>query len=679
MNQADAGVSSPCNLDANLCTTDHCNGSGMCVFQSNVMCPAPNPPCEGGAVCNPTTGMCVNQADAGVSTPCDRDANQCTVDHCSGSGQCVQQSTVTCQAANPPCEAGQVCDPATGMCMNQPDAAVSTACNRDANLCTTDHCNGAGQCVFQSNVTCQAAEPPCEGGAVCNPTTGMCVNQPDAAISSPCQPDEDLCTTHHCDGNGECALQDEVECAEPETPCDGGQRCDPETGMCEDAPEPALSTPCEGDADMCTVEHCDGAGECVFLERSDDPLCDNHFKCYREFPRTRFEPVAVELIDQFKATTAEVERPERFCNPVDKNGEGMDDPTAHLNCYRLDEEHFDNVDVIVSNQFGDNQRLTVRRVDSLCVPAIKDEIPSELDINHYKCYKVLRSRGEKRFEEREVMLEDQFETKRTIVKRPKYLCNPVQKNDEPVPSPESHLLCYSIKDARGQAPFDPRPIDVEDQFTPPEVKAVRGDCREVSFLCVPSLKRLASETTTTLSSTTTTTVAVSSAALCGNGTVGAGEECERAGDCGSDGVACERCRCVGAGDVRVTLAWQGGSDLDLHVVDPSGEEIYYDNPTSETGGVLDTSTGPTCEDGSTTNVENVYWPAGTAPAGSYRVLVNYVASCAGDVAPPQFTLTTLIDGDTRVYLSNAITPDPSCGQCMPTGTCICQPVALFSR
>ena len=44
---------------------------------------------------------------------------------------------------------------------------------------------------------------------------------------------------------------------------------------------------------------------------------------------------------------------------------------------------------------------------------------------------------------------------------------------------------------------------------------------------------------------------------------------------------------VGTGDVQVSLTWSAASDLDLHVVEPSGEEIYFLAPESVTSGTLD--------------------------------------------------------------------------------------------
>jgi hypothetical protein len=77
----------------------------------------------------------------------------------------------------------------------------------------------------------------------------------------------------------------------------------------------------------------------------------------------------------------------------------------------------------------------------------------------------------------------------------------------------------------------------------------------------------------------------------------------------------------GTGDVRATLTWTGDCDLDLHVIDPSGTEIYYGNPSSPTGGRLDVDDIPGSGDVGT-HIENIYWPTGGAPGGSYRAFVR---------------------------------------------------------
>jgi hypothetical protein len=261
---------------------------------------------------------------------------------------------------------------------------------------------------------------------------------------------------------------------------------------CTSAPK-ALSFPCEADGDPCTIDHCDGAGSCVFMSPGQGPECaDDHYKCYKS--RADFEQRSVSLVDQFGQSTATVLRPDRFCNPVDKNNEGINNPDAHLNCYRIREPSGPSRDVVVNNQFGD-LRLTATKAHSLCVPAIKDQVGNldDLGINHFKCYRVRRTPGFAAFTRRDVPLADQFEIKNTTVVRPFVLCNPVNKNGEGVPDPTNHLICYRIKDVSGQAPFVPVQPNVTDQFVVQDLQTLRRtDCRRARLLCVPSSKRIAS-------------------------------------------------------------------------------------------------------------------------------------------------------------------------------------------
>jgi len=188
---------------------------------SPLLCPGPVPPCEAGQVCNPDTGMCMDNPDAPLSTPCDTcaggdtDCNNC---HCDGNGACVD---------NP--------DP------------LSTPCETDDSLCTPEHCDGNGACVPNGPpIMCAPGTPPCEGGEVCNPDTGMCEDNPDAPLSTVCELDDDLCTPDHCDGDGLCVPNGPpVTCDNPDC-----QVCVPETGECVDIDPPPMG--CDEDFAGCT-------------------------------------------------------------------------------------------------------------------------------------------------------------------------------------------------------------------------------------------------------------------------------------------------------------------------------------------------------------------------------------------------------------------------------------------
>ena len=87
-----------------------------------------------------------------------------------------------------------------------------------------------------------------------------------------------------------------------------------------------------------------------------------------------------------------------------------------------------------------------------------------------------------------------------------------------------------------------------------------------------------------------------------------------------------------ASDLRITLYWNNKSDMDIHVVEPDGSRIWYNNrgPTASQG-TLDIDSNSNCnvdrpnEPG---GIENVYWPNGVAaPTGDYSISVDRYSGC----------------------------------------------------
>lgn len=108
----------------------------------------------------------------------------------------------------------------------------------------------------------------------------------------------------------------------------------------------------------------------------------NHYRCYRVQPREPFTPRTVALADQFETRTVTVGKPLLLCNPVDKNGEGIPDPTCHLTCFKMlrEEPPFGPVDVDVSDQFAQMQNIRAfvrecRKVALFCEPSSKRFAP----------------------------------------------------------------------------------------------------------------------------------------------------------------------------------------------------------------------------------------------------------------------------------------------------------------
>jgi len=79
--------------------------------------------------------------------------------------------------------------------------------------------------------------------------------------------------------------------------------------------------------------------------------------------------------------------------------------------------------------------------------------------------------------------------------------------------------------------------------------------------------------------------------------------------------------------VAVSLLWEHECDLDLHVFEPNGEEIFYDNLSSANTGSLDADSWGAGASGYA--VENISWL--TAPTGTFRVAVKNYDSCTGNL------------------------------------------------
>jgi hypothetical protein len=113
---------------------------------------------------------------------------------------------------------------------------------------------------------------------------------------------------------------------------------------------------------------------------------------------------------------------------------------------------------------------------------------------------------------------------------------------------------------------------------------------------------------------------------------------------------------LGTGDVQVTLRWSTAADIDLSVVDPFGEEIWFNHRTSNSGGELDVDANADCMERKLDPVENVYWPTGLAPSGEYQVYVNYFAACE-NAGPTRFEVVVKIDTEVIGTYADTINPE----------------------
>lgn len=103
---------------------------------------------------------------------------------------------------------------------------------------------------------------------------------------------------------------------------------------------------------------------------------------------------------------------------------------------------------------------------------------------------------------------------------------------------------------------------------------------------------------------------------------------------------------VGSGDIQVSVSWDTETDVDLHVIEPGGCELYYGHKQCVSGGWLDLDSNPACSIDHIKN-ENVFWPDGQAPVGTYTVKVDFYQDC--DYQGANYTVTLHYCGEVETY------------------------------
>ena len=224
----------------------------------------------------------------------------------------------------------------------------------------------------------------------------------------------------------------------------------------------------------------------------------DQFPCYitRKTRGTpRFEKTEVSLEDQFENKDFVVKNPRFLCTPADKNDGGIGDPDTHLRGYRIrrvrgEPRHDRQRFIQVVNQFG-TIRVDTKKPDRLLVPTLKDlaspvDLPSPFTppIDHFKCYKVRKTKKRPKFKKFTVTVQDQFINTTLLVKKPKRLCVPVDKDGGGIIDQATHLMCYRVKKVKKKV----EGIHVNNQFGPEQL-----DTKKVEELCVSSKKILLQE------------------------------------------------------------------------------------------------------------------------------------------------------------------------------------------
>jgi len=233
------------------------------------------------------------------------------------------------------------------------------------------------------------------------------------------------------------------------------------------------------------------------------PVLD-HFTCYKAGATkgsVKFlgvaNPPGVSLVDQFGSSTVVVKNPKFLCAPTDKNGE---DPTApthpeHLKMYQIKNplKPVLPTDIMVVDQFNPTGLfVNAKKTSHLLVPSVKSltgptpiPTPGAFVTDHFQCYKISISTNTPKFVPvLGVSLGDQFGTMTVDVKKPAFLCNPVDKNgeDPTAPNHSDHLLCYKAKQVDTVKFVKLVGVFVNNQFGSETL-----DVKKPALLCVPAI------------------------------------------------------------------------------------------------------------------------------------------------------------------------------------------------
>ena len=224
-----------------------------------------------------------------------------------------------------------------------------------------------------------------------------------------------------------------------------------------------------------------------------EPVPPDHYKFYTvDWEEGLYVGKEVQLVDQFGTFNATVGDPVSFGNPVEKTiidtGEGtpISDLNRHFTLYHLDygEEvpMLESWQVVVKNQFGQNQELTVVGPVALAVPTQKGDHQAPECLNHYLVYDAYGPP----MEDVVVELNDQFMKETVTVYEPWYFANPVEKTivdtgevtEIEDRDPHGHLVFYRID----SEPIDER-VQIDNQFGKQTLNLTYTDT-----LAVPSQK-----------------------------------------------------------------------------------------------------------------------------------------------------------------------------------------------
>jgi cysteine-rich repeat protein len=267
----------------------------------------------------------------------------------------------------------------------------------------------------------------------------------------------------------------------------GTLECDP------GAPAPPFSLTFAGSpVGLCGNGTLDTGEECDDANVTDGDGCSagcrverpDAFTCYQGAPAkgtSGFQRRDTLLTDEFESKATTVFKPDDFCNPTSLELRRVSDLTTHLTCFKIKDApgqaRFRPRDVVTlpDPESPFEQLVTVKAPSLLCLPSEKDGVASELNLNHFKCYRA-RSRSGRLVA---LLPRDELGGAASVVSaRVDAFCNPVDQDGGGIKHPTTRLMCARIS---GREPVT-QDVVVENDFGEQRLTVVRAE-----RICLPAL------------------------------------------------------------------------------------------------------------------------------------------------------------------------------------------------
>lgn len=84
---------------------------------------------------------------------------------------------------------------------------------------------------------------------------------------------------------------------------------------------------------------------------------------------------------------------------------------------------------------------------------------------------------------------------------------------------------------------------------------------------------------------------------------------------------------AGTGKLQVSCSWDKPNDLDLHLIEPNGFDINWDDEESANGGLLDVDSNPICFLDNINNENITYSGTAKVENGKYKVKISLFSAC----------------------------------------------------